>query len=543
MKTENKNILGYVRVSTQEQTENFSINNQKNDIKDKCRKENWNLIDIYSDEGITGTNIESRQGLKNMLEYIKNNGENIDGVLIWKLSRISRKVGDLAIILDTLEKYDVSLISIMDNVDTSSSMGKAFIYIAGVLAEMERDSMMIQLKGGMKQRALEGKFNGGVVPIGYNYNKGDDYLTLNEKEAVIVKKIFELYVEKDYGYKRIAQWLNARLNTYPTKRGTSWSIGTVKGVIDNPVYIGKLRWGVHKDWSKKRRKGTSNKYILVDSKHEPIITNELWEASQNKRKLSNKKISKGTSTHLLSGILKCPVCGASMVSHKIKKRNKSGYHRYYICSRYANKGIDVCGTNLIKAEEAEKLIISKIKGFIGQDDTICKLKEYINLENRDTYSLEENLKRLCKEISKLENKHDKYYEYLVDEEKLKVLSEEKLFSMIEQTRKEIEILTKEKEQLLLEINVYKQNELDLDKVMIILKNFDILFNKANDEERIKLINVLVKEIKVNQSKDINKRVIKEIVLHIGELILFMENTKDNLYLERYDTANLTINNF
>ena len=162
--------IGYIRVSTEEQArEGFSLANQRKDIRDFCEYKNWELINTFADEGISGAGITERTGLIKALKLIQT--QKIDYLVVWKLSRLSRKVADVVRITEKLDNNKTCLISIKDNIDTSSPMGKPFLYIASIFAEMERDAMIIQVKGGMMQKAgREGRWNGGIKPIGLYLN-------------------------------------------------------------------------------------------------------------------------------------------------------------------------------------------------------------------------------------------------------------------------------------------------------------------------------------------------------------------------------------
>jgi site-specific DNA recombinase len=218
--------------------------------------------------------------------------------------------------ISLFEKYDVALISITEGIDTSTYMGKYFSYISGIFAEMEVNSIVIQAKNGMIQRAKNGLWNGGLV---LGYDTLDKKLIINDEEANTVRKIFQLYTEDCWGYNKITKYLNQNIELYATKKKSTWSYFTVKNVIDNPVYAGYIRWGTHVDWSKKRRKGKSDDYILVEGKHDAIISIETWSKALERRKQSTKEVIKTDQyTYLLSGLLKCPSCGASMTSHKVE---------------------------------------------------------------------------------------------------------------------------------------------------------------------------------------------------------------------------------
>src|SRR5690606_38559430 len=149
--------------------------------------------------------------------------------------------------------------------------GKKFFTILSSVAEMERSTIIDRAKMGMIQRAKEGYYNGGRV---LGYDSINKELVINEEEAHVIRLIFD-YAEQNLGYKAIVSRINAM--GYKTKRGKSFSINTIKQILDNPLYIGKIRFNMYENWSEKHRKGKNNDYILTDGKHEAIIEEEQWD--------------------------------------------------------------------------------------------------------------------------------------------------------------------------------------------------------------------------------------------------------------------------
>lgn len=530
-KREIKNVFGYTRVSTEEQTHGFSLAAQEERIEKECKHKGYTLIQTYTDAGITGTSIEKREDFKEMLRQIKklNNGKNheIDAIIIYKLSRISRKMTDLVQILEFLDEHNVALISIDDNVDTSSTAGRTFLLLAGVFAEMERENIVTQARNGMEKRAKDGFYNGGPAPIGYDYNKELKSLVINEKEAEIVRTIFKLYADENYGYSKLCQFLNRNLDKYGTKKGKSWSYATVRQVLDNPVYVGKIRWGVHKDWNTKRRAGQTDDIVLEKGKHEAIIDEPLWERARLRRKLASKEpVNIHKLTYLLSGLLKCPDCGASMISHRTQRNTKDGkkLHRYYACSQWANKKA-VCKPNLVKAEDVESIVLSKIREFINKPDIIKRVLENISNSNNPT-EIEEAIKSLDKRLKELKEKENGYYEDLQNKELLKTLKKDKLLEMIGKLNDEMKEVGLKLQDLYEQQNAISEQSINAEKIAYMLQNFDKLFNLSTSEQQIELVHSLVKEVKIVHNGKV--RIPKEIVLHFDDVdISRLEESNDN----------------
>ncbi|MGY4797234.1 recombinase family protein [Lysinibacillus fusiformis] len=148
-----KVAIGYIRVSTEEQAKDgYSLDNLESVINKKCAYEGLELKRIFHDKGISGSSMDKREGIKDLLKYIKSN--KVDYLVVYKVSRLSRKIADVVAIADHLEKVGVKLIAIEDNIDTSTPMGKYFLVLGAIFAEMERENIITQVKGGMEQNLL-----------------------------------------------------------------------------------------------------------------------------------------------------------------------------------------------------------------------------------------------------------------------------------------------------------------------------------------------------------------------------------------------------
>lgn len=376
----------YVRVSTEEQfQEGFSIEGQIKTLTDFCKGQGHEIIEVYKDEGISGKSM-NRPALIRLLNDASKNKFNM--VMVWKISRISRKPLDFLKIIENLEVNNVSFFSFSENIDASTPTGRAMLQMMGSFAELERNQIVENVKMGMTQRATEGKWNGGQV---LGYDNIDKCLVINEKKSKIVEEIF-LLREQGLGYKAIVNILNERRDV--TKKGKEFSISGVKLILENPVYIGKLKWGKYRDWNNKGRKGKTEP-TFVDGIHEAIINQELWDKVQKVNKLqeeahSNNRNFKGDL--FLTGVLKCPKCGAGTVMCKTKTRNGEGYHFYYMCQAYHSEGKSVCSTNLIKKDVVEQKVIKVISELVRDDEIINNIIEKLDAEKHN------NLEPLVKEL-------------------------------------------------------------------------------------------------------------------------------------------------
>lgn len=479
--------LGYIRVSTEEQArEGFSLDNQRKDIQDFCDYKNWELTNIFADEGISGAGITERTGLIKALKLIQT--EKIDYLIVWKLSRLSRKVADVVKITEKLDNNKTYLISVKDNIDTSSPMGKPFLYIASIFAEMERDTMIVQVKGGMVQKAREGRWNGGISPLGYDLI--DKELIINESEAEIVKLIFKEYL-KGNGYKTVAKTINEK--GYRTRKGSVFSGNTVKDILTNPTYAGKIRWGKLKNWGKKNAEGErkreyNNEVIIVDGIHESIIDledfNKVQEILEGNPRHSVKQF---TSNHILSGILRCPDCGYGMSIQIAKSRGKT--YSYYSCNQYANK--KTCSPNLTPQDAIENEFFEIFEKILNEDDFMNRILSSLSNFNNQIADLEKIISRKEAEIKKLKAKEDKLFDELLEGN---AGYKEKIRLRIEENSNKLEAIEGEIKNLMDDIDVLKNKSLNLNEISELLKSAGKIIKLMDKETQKRLIRKLISKI-------------------------------------------------
>ena len=305
----------YTRVSTAMQVDGFSLDAQKEKLKKYADYQDMVVVREFSDEGKSGKNVDGRPQFKEMLELIEVGTDDIDYVLVFKLSRFGRNAADVLSSLQKMQDFGVNLICVEDGIDSSKDAGKLMISVLSAVAEIERDNILVQTMEGRKQKAREGKWNGGFAPYGYKLVDGS--LFIAEDEVEVIKIIFDKYINTTMGVAAIAAFLNE--SGYVKKKRQNNTIdgfaaSFVKGVIDNPVYCGKLAYGRRKTEKVQGKRNEfhvvkQDEFMVVDGEHEAIISTEEWKAAQDKRKTTGVKRVKTHSLeheHILTGILKCP---------------------------------------------------------------------------------------------------------------------------------------------------------------------------------------------------------------------------------------------
>ena len=503
-----KKVAIYCRVSTIEQAEEgFSIDSQYHNIKEYCKNQGHEIYNLYEDRGISGKNITNRPGIKQLLEDATKN--KFDLVVVWKLNRISRKLLDILNIVDLLNKHNIAFRSLTENFETETPSGKLQLNIMGAIGEFERETIAENVKMGLLARAKEGRWNGGVV-LGYDLvelpNEGkkrkNTRLEINEKEANTVRRIFELY-SQGHGYKAVVNRVNNE--GHKTKRNGLFAVSTVKEILQNPVYIGKIRYNVRQDWSKKRRNNINANPILSDGIHEPIIDLETWNKVQVILKERSKKHNKVYDCEFpLTGILRCPVCGAGMTISRSTAKRKDGTRRineYYSCGNWKNKGTAVCNSNSIRVELADEYVLNKIMELINDETILRKVVDNIN-QNKSTKlkPILEHLEQINKEIEKLTSKKNKNIELFEDG----ILDKSELSPRIKVINDDIEKLKYREQELKQDLQLAEGDPILFEIVNEVMKRFkEVFFEMSTSQQRKQLIHLLVSKITINKEREID----------------------------------------
>ncbi|WP_368491203.1 recombinase family protein [Clostridium sp. BJN0013] len=405
-----------------------SIENQIQLCKEYGEK-NLNLKDdnfiIYEDEGFSGGNT-NRPKFQELLKDVKK--KKFDVLMCYRLDRISRNVADFSTTLELLQQHNISFVSIKEQFDTSTPMGKAMVYIASVFAQLERETIAERIRDNMIQLAKTGRWLGGQTPLGFNSEKILYYnsemkeksmykLSPVKEELKKVKLIYNKYIE----FGSISLVLKYLLsNNIRGKNGGDFASMSINDILRNPVYV-KSDDGVFKylsdsgiitcgtpngngimTYNKRNSKYVLKKkteWIAAVGKHEGVIDSSTWLEVQFRLNKNKKKANprQGTSKKsLLSGVLKCALCGAPMrVSYGRPKKDGSERIYYYMCTMKAHSAKNRCNNPNVKGPELEKAIIENIK----QLNTTKILKELQVAKNEAAASIENNFtETITKEI-------------------------------------------------------------------------------------------------------------------------------------------------
>jgi len=495
MKNKEKTNLStaiYVRVSTEEQAqEGFSIRGQTEKLKAYAMLKEWDIYNIYGDEGISGKSIVERPGINRLIEDIKEG--HVNNVLVFKVDRLTRSTKNLIELVELFEEHDCIFNSLTESIDTDTPSGRMFLKIIGIFAEFERENLASRLKLGFERKAKEGySLASARISLGYNKKKGQKVQEVQLEESRIVKEIFSMFVEDNFSMTKIAIILNER-KAKTKYNAIYWTAKTIQRILSNPTYIGKVRYAMN----------DRSRYFESEGHHEKILDDEIFYLAQQKmkrtKKSSRKKYPK--EDNYFCGILFCDLCGGKFTTqHGAKGKNVS-----YKCSNRIHYAEPPCECPNIIHHKVEKVFTEYIE----------KINDFVSIDNIDIESTQDTSKHrdeleyiaTCeKKLRSLQNGKKRVMEQYVNEE----ITFEEYREMLTISNEKGAVLENEIQKLTLEISTDEENRISHDDVILSLKeNWEYLSNK----EKMIFLQRFIEKIVVKVEK-VNARVSMATIKHI-----------------------------
>jgi len=296
----------------------------------------------YEDGGYSGGNMD-RPALQQLLCDVE--AGVIDCVIVYKLDRISRSLLDFAKLLEYFERHKVAFVSVTQEFDSSTPVGRLTLNILSSFSQFEREIISERIRDKIAASRRKGIYTGGIPPFGYTNDPAARRLVINPVEAAIVRRIFTDYLAS-YSVTTVTRQLND--DHIPTKchttvkgreyRGTDWSTTQVWKVLQNPLYQGKVRY----------------QGILYQGQHEPILDSTTWEQVQAIIGRQARKVRVPRQSAFLKGLLRCGHCGCAMSPSSSRKGAKT--YRYYLCSTSHRRVTRECPTCAIPAGTVETAV-------------------------------------------------------------------------------------------------------------------------------------------------------------------------------------------
>ena len=518
----------YTRVSTTIQIEGYSLDAQKARMKAFAEYNDYEIVGEYEDAGKSGKSIEGRAEFNKMLEDIKSGKDGVSFVLVFKLSRFGRNAADVLSTLQVMQDFGVNLVCVEDGIDSSKDAGKLMISVLSAVAEIERENIRVQTMEGRIQKAREGKWNGGFAPYGYKLENGQ--LIINEEEAKAIRVIFDRYVHTTTGANGLAKYLaNHGIYKIQRQNGKSplFNAALIRKIIKNPVYCGKIAYGRRRT---EKVHGTRNEYklveqddyLLVDGLHEAIVPEELWHEAQVKAMAQAKKyerIDRGNETkiHLLSGIVKCPICGAGMYGNKSIKHKPDGSKYkdfyYYGCKhRTMTRGHKCDYKKQIHEELLDNAVAEVITRLVSNPKFAAMMQTKINMQV-DTTVIEQEIETYEKQLRQsyaVKSKLMEEIDSLDPDDKHYVKRKSDLDARLYKMYDKIEGIENQLTAARAKKMAIEADKLTADNIYKVLIYFDKLYSAMDDLEKRQLMETLISEVQVYEERQPNGQWLKSI---------------------------------
>ena len=545
MAKEKIKVYTYTRVSTAMQIDGYSLDAQKSRMKAYAEFNDYEIVHEYEDAGKSGKSIEGRIQFNQMLEDIKTGKDGVSYVLVFKLSRFGRNAADVLSTLQVMQDFGVNLICVEDGIDSSKDAGKLMISVLSAVAEIERENIRVQTMEGRIQKAREGKWNGGFPPYGYKLEKG--FLYINEEEAEAIRIIFDQYVHTDIGANGLAKYLEQHgIRKIQRQNGKNplFDAALIRRILKNPVYCGKISYGRRRT---EKVHGTRNEYrqveqddyLLVDGLHEGIVSEELWHEAQVKLLAQAKKYEhvnrdKETKVHLLSGLVKCPICGAGMYGNKSIKHKKDGTKYkdffYYGCKhRTMTRGHKCDYKKQISEELLDSAVAEVIVKLVSNPKFAAMMREKINMKV-DTTAIEQEIGNYEKQLRQFYSVKTKLVEEIdsLDPDdrhyvRRKADLDDRLYKMYDKIEDTESLLIAARAKKL----AIEAEKLTGDNIYKVLIYFDKLYSAMNEQERRQLMEKLISEIQIFEERQPNGQWLKSIKFRLPIIEEDMSLSLDN----------------
>ena len=489
-----------------------SIENQIQLCMDYAKNMGITEFLIYEDEGFSGKSTD-RPKFKEMMQDANSN--KFDYLICYRLDRISRNISDFSSLIEELNKLDISFISIKEQFDTSTPMGRAMMYISSVFAQLERETIAERVKDNMYELARAGRWLGGVTPTGFKAqkisyldenmsNRSMWQLQVDNDEMKLINLIYSKYEELK-SLSQVERYFTA--SVYRGKNGGNLDKSTIQSILRNPCYaisssdivaylssqgmeVVGLPDGSHGFLTYAKQ---SDKPIVSIAKHKGVIESDRWLHIQHTLDINKSKAPRIVSSgnvSLLSGLLKCR-CGSTMrINYGPKKKDGTRSH-YYLCSKKNTKGVIACNNKNINGDSLEEVVIDQIKS-INEKDFVNKLK----ISKNEILSKDKLINNDIKTITDKIKHNESSIENLVKQLSLNTESVAAKFiiSEIENLTKELDILKNSLNELS-DAKIYIDNEsINIDLSIMSLQNFKDNFDKSNLVDKRFLLSTIIDNI-------------------------------------------------
>ena len=407
----------YARVSSDRQDVDLSVAAQLRALRDYAKNNGYSVAREYVDEAESGR-IADRPQFREMIDEGSKPKSPFQVILVWKFSRFTRKREHAVAFKAQLRRKGIRVVSITEQAEDNAT-GRLLEGIIESVDEYYSENLGQEVTRGMREAASRGFFLGSKAPFGYTRVKVSDgvkerpTLEVDPDTAPIVREIFESS-RRGNGLAEICKELNGR---GITNKGKRWQKNVVHYLLTNEAYTGTAVWGV------KSQDEKAGEPVRVENAWPALVSRELFDAVQqglHERAPAVQRPARVGSQYLLSGLLRCGVCGRSYSAQGAK----SGQFAYYVCSSLFREGAGACTARYLNATKVEDLVIEKVRERILTEETITELVTLV-AEEIDNLAGEVNgrLTAITAELADVETRLENLYQALETQQlPLEVLS-------------------------------------------------------------------------------------------------------------------------
>lgn len=463
-----------------------------------AKKKNLHISKIYR-EVVSGETISERKEMQKLLKDVE--AEIWTGILVVEVERLARgDTADQGRVSKAFKYSHTKIITPIKTYDPDNEFDEEYFEFGLFMSRREYKTINRRLQRGREISVSEGKFVGNIAPFGYDRVKLKDSkgytLSINQDEAPIVKEIFRLYTSESNTINSVVKQLNA-LNLKP-RLSNEWTISSVKDVLSNLTYTGKIVWNRRKQ-KKKTKDGhliisrpRNQDYLIYDGLHEPIIDNKTWELVQEKRKQNTPKVKHNNIVqNPLVGLVFCEKCGKPMQRRPYNKANKPAT---LICSNAK------CDNISSKLYIVENKIIEALKIWLENYKVDYEVQDNSNADNNKI--IEKSIATTKKVLEKEHTKLDKIYDFLENG----IYSKDEFINRSKAIKENIESLENKLAEYteLLNKNTKMQNEKDtaIPKLENVIDLYDKLENA--EDKNVLLKSIIAKVTYLKTEKAIQK---------------------------------------
>lgn len=446
------------------------------------RQEAWvALPQKYDDGGYTGANMD-RPALRRLLSDVESGAVNC--VVVYKVDRLSRSLLDFARIIEILDKHGATFVSVTQQFNTTSSMGRLTLNILLSFAQFEREMISERTRDKMGAARRKGKWVGGVPVLGYDVAPKGGALLVNQEEAQRVREIFALYLE--FGSLiPVVEELHRRgwrMKSWMTRGGRQAggkpiAKNSLYNLLTNMIYVGKVNYGGH----------------VYDGEHDRIVDDETWNRVQGALNRNGRRGGRNIGNKysaLLKGLVQCATCDVGMIHTYVNKKDR--LYRYYVCAKAHQRGWTQCETRSVSAPALEDAVVEQLRG-IGRNPAVLRevLRQIEERRRLDSDQIENGKAEIEHELKKIAQEMKRAVAAAAGD----ALSAELATGRLAELQDRVSHLTGRLAELRRNLTAVEAEGVDAQEVEAALADFGTLWEQLSTWEKERFIRALVEHVR------------------------------------------------